>query len=224
MKMKSTIRYLVNSYRAVFKKINLGYLAFIAVLVTSGISGAFMVITDIAVAQFPGNNFIDSKGEFMEREALFTVSVYSKSSLDMGSHNDQNDWSVPAIKDGTHLVIDIVRTWLPKRCSDTYFDCTTSGSGSIEQLWLEVPQEGVEIGENEITITEWSELALMISGDRTMYFSSNGSGILKIRKQNKKMLYGGQETSFHGTAHFSFTDHSFSRLGLNQRKSIDWTF
>ena len=218
MKTKNVTRYLVNSYRAIFKKCltihNFGYMALVVMLVTSGINGAFIVTADIAVAQTSGNNFNDSKEVFMEHkvlfEVLFTVEIHQNSSLVLGP---QNDWQMPYTTDGTNLVIYITRKTQPSPHSPNPIP---TGGRSEEVLWLEVPKKNLEIDENEITITEWSKLALLTTSSEILYFSSNGSGVLKIRKEGR---------SFHGTARFHFTDPSHRyNSGVAPDEYVDWTF
>ena len=136
----------------------------------------------------------------MERSSgNFAVEVYPQASVEIDLQNQQGD-----IKSGTNLVIHITRSFPAPRFN-------TAGS-STEQLWLEASQGGVEIGENEITITEWSTVAFELYGQGLIFFGSNGSGVLKIRKQG---------AFFHGTARFNFADPTYGSIG---NKPIDWTF
>ena len=81
MKIKNAIRHLINSYRAVFKKTHIGYMALVAVLVAGGISSACSYTADIEVAQISSNNFSDSKENFMKYDVSYKVEVYPKTSL-----------------------------------------------------------------------------------------------------------------------------------------------
>ena len=203
MKTKNAIMYWVNSYRSIFKKCltlhNIGYLVLVAVLVTSGVSGACSYIGGIQ----------------QEDSMKITAGVRPNSSLAKGS---QDDWFIPSIKDGTNLVIYL------GKMGQGHPGTSATGPSQIT-IWLETSQEGLEISENEITITEWSRACIIIYNQNT-YFSSNGSGVLKIRKKSKKQFFGGQKTSFHGTARFNFTDPSVNTVwpGSNSEKNIDWTF
>ena len=206
MKMKNPIRHLINSYRVILNKCytihGFGYLALVAMLATTGgITGAFMVTPDIAVAQAPN----DLKEEGVD--ISFAVEIHPKSSLHMETQN--NDWSVPIIRDGDNLVIYIVRKLTPTKSH------MISDVESGKDLWLEASQEGLEIGKNEITITEWSKLALLSSGSTLYYFSRKGSGTLKIKKQG---------TSFHGTANFIFKEPSYTGIPSPAETNIDWIF
>ena len=211
MKTKNVTRYLVNSYRAIFKKCltihNFGYMALVVMLVTSGINGAFIVTADIAVAQVSSNNVSDSKENFMKYDVSYRVGVHPKSSFGVIPR------STTGITCGTKLVIHIVRIESLNYPPSMPPPCGVSPT--IEYLWLEAPQEVLEISENEITITEWSKLAYKIKNRRLLYFSPNGGGVLKIRKQG---------TSFHVTASFNFKEPSYEFRQNNSEESIDWTF
>ena len=207
MKIKNAIRHLINSYRAVFKKTHIGYMALVAVLVAGGISSACSYTADIEVAQISSNNFSDSKENFMKYDVSYKVEVYPKTSLFV-SHQALSGF----IKSGPGVVIYIVLTTQPSPHSPTP---PATGGSSEQRLWLAASQEGLEIGKNEITITEWEGMILLISGQEHYYFSATGDGVLKIKKQG---------TSFHGTASFHFTDPSYDHMNLNSEENIDWTF
>ena len=175
-------------------------MALVVMLVTSGISSACSYTTSI-----PQEDSMERK-----RRGNYTVTVYPQSSLENLSPPSRTRPYPPEIKPGTNLVIHIVRSF-----SAPIF--STAG-GSTQTLWLEASQQKLEIGENEITITEWSKLGYESDGQRYAFWSTEGDiyGVLKIRMQNKRKFFGGQKTSFHGTARFRFLNDG----GYN----VDWIF
>ena len=189
--MQNPIRHLVNSYRAVFKKTHIGYLVLIAVLATSGVLGACPLIIG---------------GIQQDGSMDFEATVYPNSSLAEGTRTKgaSDGWFHPTIKDGPNTVIAIGRA-----------SSGMAGYFTSKGILLETSQAGLEINENEITITEWTRACIQIIGQRDTYASSNGSGVLKIRKEG---------ASFHGTASFTFTDPSVERVKTNSKEHIDWTF
>ena len=203
MKIINDTMCLVDSCRAVFKKINIGYLVLVTVLVTSGVFGACPYIYGIQ----------------QEDSMKFIVQVHPNSSLaegESGIHlilGVRDDWFNLIIKDGPNVVIMIKRSIASRPEENT-------APPSNITIWLEASQAGLEINENEITITEWTRACSLMDG-QYMYFSSNGSGVLKIRKEG---------TSFHGTASFVFTDPSIdtTRGGRggdsNRWRRINWDF
>ena len=177
---------------------------------------AIKYLVDIYRAVFKNNNIIKNfnymalvtvlvAGVISSACSTTRIEVHPNSSLNVGS---QDDWIIPIITDGTNLVINIVKVH-----PEALF---LHDVGVQEYLWLEVPQEGLDINENEITIKEWSRLAYVKLG-QSLYFSLNGSGVLKIRKQ---------KTSFHGTASFYFTDIMIDphTNPSTLESNIDWTF
>ena len=184
---------------------------------------AIKYLADICRAVFKNNNIIKNfnymalvtvlvAGVISSACSTTRIEVHPNSSLDMGS---ESNFDIPIIKDGTNLVI-----YLIKEEPGSLF---TTGGGGSTFLWLETSQEGLEIGENKKTIKEWSRLHFLILAHDFGYSSSNGSGVLKIRKQNEKGFFGGQKTSFHGTASFNFTDPSRNSRDIDEQ-NINWTF
>lgn len=207
MKAQKGIWNLVDSCRAALRKYHTIHkfshvVLVVAMLATFSISGVCSCAGDTP------------KEANLEPNVSYAVDVSPNTSLHMDSKG------IPGIVTcGHNLTIYISREQAP----------SSTNAATSARLYLEAFQSGVDNSENEIIITEWSRVAYEETGtDGSInYLSSNGNGVLKIRKQRKSFYEQGTYfygTAFQGTAKFNFTDPSIDSMKQNPEKSIDWTF